>query len=81
MKKDEKVIIELLKILKVLFKIFLVDEIFKVDNFFDKFDFVKKNVGVYLVVEFVVYFLSKGNLLVEKYKYKGIIFLVGRIKI
>lgn len=62
------------------FKTFSVDEISKVDNLFDKSDFVK-NVGVYSVAEPVAYLLSKGNLLVEKHKYKGITFSVGRIKI
>ncbi|MDU1096373.1 MAG: cobalamin biosynthesis protein, partial [Clostridioides difficile] len=81
LKKDEKAIIELSKILKVPFKTFSVDEISKVDNLFDKSDFVKKNVGVYSVAEPVAYLLSKGNLLVEKHKYKGITFSVGRIKI
>ncbi|MBY2231180.1 cobalt-precorrin 5A hydrolase [Clostridioides difficile] len=81
LKKDEKAIIELSKILKVPFKTFSIDEISKVDNLFDKSDFVKKNVGVYSVAEPVAYLLSKGNLLVEKHKYKGITFSVGRIKI
>ncbi|HBF7898992.1 cobalt-precorrin 5A hydrolase [Clostridioides difficile] len=81
LKKDEKAIIELSKILNVPFKTFSIDEISKVDNLFDKSDFVKKNVGVYSVAEPVAYLLSKGNLLVEKHKYKGITFSVGRIKI
>lgn len=81
LKKDEKAIIELSKILKVPFKTFSIDEISKVDNLFDKSDFVKKNVGVYSVAEPIAYLLSKGNLLVEKHKYKGITFSVGRIKI
>ncbi|GMK92078.1 cobalamin biosynthesis protein [Clostridioides difficile] len=41
-KKDEKAIIELSKTLKVPFKTFSIDEISKVDNLFDKSDFVKK---------------------------------------
>ncbi|WKK92795.1 hypothetical protein Q0Y04_23870 [Clostridioides difficile] len=36
---------------------------------------------MYSVAEPVAYLLSKGNLLVEKHKYKGITFSVGRIKI
>ncbi len=81
LKKDEKAIIDLSRILKVPFKTFSIDEISKVDNLFDKSDFVKKNVGVYSVAEPVAYILSKGNLIVEKHKYKGITFSVGRIKI
>ncbi|MCC0783892.1 cobalt-precorrin 5A hydrolase [Clostridioides sp. ES-S-0108-01] len=81
LKKDEKAIIDLSKTLQVPFEIFSVDEISKVDNLFDKSDFVKKNVGVYSVAEPVAYLLSKGNLIVEKHKYKGITFSVGRVKI
>nr|UWI49944.1 cobalt-precorrin 5A hydrolase [Clostridioides difficile] len=81
LKKDEKAIIDLAKKLKVPFETFSIDEISKVDDMFDKSDFVKKNVGVYSVAEPVAYLLSKGNLIVEKHKYKGITFSVGRIKI
>ncbi|MCC0658291.1 cobalt-precorrin 5A hydrolase [Clostridioides sp. ES-S-0123-01] len=81
LKKDEKAIIDLAKKLKAPFKTFSIDEISKVDDMFDKSDFVKKNVGVYSVAEPVAYLLSKGNLIVEKHKYKGITFSVGRIKI
>lgn len=81
LKKDEKAIIDLAEKLKVPFETFSIDEISKVDDMFDKSDFVKKNVGVYSVAEPVAYLLSKGNLIVEKHKYKGITFSVGRIKI
>ncbi|MER0281887.1 cobalt-precorrin 5A hydrolase [Clostridioides difficile] len=81
LKKDEKAIIDLSKVLQIPFKTFSIDEISNVDNLFDKSDFVKKNVGVYSVAEPVAYLLSKGNLIVEKHKYKGITFSVGRIKI
>lgn len=80
-KKDEKAIIDLSKDLDVEFKTFSKDEISKVDYLFDKSEFVKKNVGVYCVAEPVAHILSDGNLIIEKHKYKGITFSVGRLKL
>ncbi|WP_092922222.1 cobalt-precorrin 5A hydrolase [Romboutsia sp. 1001216sp1] len=78
-KSDEKAIIDLASSLSVPFKTFSVDEISKVDHLFEKSEFVKKNVGVYCVSEPVAYLLSKGNLIIEKHKYKGITISVGRV--
>ncbi len=78
-KHDEKAIIDLSKYLSVPFKTISSEEISKVDDLFDKSDFVKKQVGVYSVAEPVAYILSEGNLLIKKHKYKGITISVGRI--
>ena len=65
--------------LSVPFKTVSTNEISKVDYLFEKSEFVKKNVGVYCVSEPVAYILSKGNLIIEKHKYKGITMSVGRV--
>lgn len=80
-KKDEKAIIDLSISLEVPFKTLSANEISKVDYLFDKSEFVKKNVGVYCVAEPVAHILSNGNLIVEKHKYKGITFSIGRLKL
>ncbi|RDY25789.1 cobalt-precorrin 5A hydrolase [Romboutsia weinsteinii] len=80
-KKDEKAIIDLSKYLGVTFKTLSAEDISKVDYLFDKSEWVKKNVGVYSVAEPVAHILSGGNLIIEKNKYKGITFSVGRAKI
>ena len=78
-KHDEKAIIDLAENLSVPFKTVSTNEISKVDYLFEKSEFVKKNVGVYCVSEPVAYILSKGNLIIEKHKYKGITISVGRV--
>lgn len=78
-KHDEKAIIDLAENLSVPFKTISANEISKVDYLFEKSEFVKKNVGVYCVSEPVAYILSKGNLIIEKHKYKGITISVGRV--
>lgn len=78
-KHDEKAIIDLSESLSVPFKTISANEISKVDYLFEKSEFVKKNVGVYCVSEPVAYILSKGNLIIEKHKYKGITISVGRV--
>lgn len=80
-KKDEKAIIDLSNDLDVEFKTFSKEDISKVDYLFDKSEFVKKNVGVYCVAEPVAHILSNGNLIIEKHKYKGITFSIGRLKL
>lgn len=80
-KKDEKAIIELSETLKAPFKVLSKEEISQVDDLFDKSEWVKKSVGVYSVAEPVAHILSDGNLIIEKNKYKGITFSIGRLKI
>lgn len=80
-KKDEKAIIDLSVSLDVPFKTLSAEDISKVDYLFDKSEFVKKNVGVYCVAEPVAHILSHGNLIIEKHKYKGITFSIGRLKL
>lgn len=80
-KKDEKAIIDLSVYLDIPFKTLSAEDISKVDYLFDKSEFVKKNVGVYCVAEPVAHILSNGNLIIEKHKYKGITFSIGRLKL
>lgn len=80
-KKDEKAIIDLSNALNVPFKVFTKEEISKIDYLFEKSEWVKKSVGVYSVAEPIAYILSDGNIIIEKNKYKGITFSVGRLKI
>lgn len=80
-KKDEKAIIDLAKFLDVKFKTFSVDEISKVDYLYEKSQWVKKNVGVYSVSDPVAHLLSEGRVIINKQKYDGITFSIGRIDI
>lgn len=80
-KRNEKAIIDLCESLQVPFKTISAEEIGKVDYLFDKSEWVKKNVGVYSVAEPVAHLLSGGNIIIEKHKYEGITFSVGRAKI
>ena len=80
-KKDEKAIIDLAKFLDVKFKTFSVEEISKVDHLYEKSDWVKKNVGVYSVSDPVAHLLSEGRVIINKQKYDGITFSIGRINI
>lgn len=80
-KKHEQAIIDLSEYLEVPFKTISAKDICGVDHLFDKSDWVKQNVGVYSVAEPVAYLLSNGNLIVQKQKYKGITFSMGRLKI
>jgi cobalt-precorrin 5A hydrolase len=78
-KKEEKAILDLSERLKVPFEIISIDDIHKVENKFDKSEFVKRSVGVYSVAEPVAFILSNKNLIVNKSKYKGITFAMGRV--
>ena len=80
-KKDEKAIIDLAKFLDVKFKTFSVEEISKVDHLYEKSDWVKKNVEVYSVSDPVAHLLSEGRVIINKQKYDGITFSIGRIDI
>ena len=44
-------------------------------------DWVKKNVGVYSVSDPVAHLLSEGRVIINKQKYDGITFSIGRIDI
>lgn len=80
-KKDETAFIQLSKNLQVPFETVKISEIQKIENRFEKSDFVKKSIGVYNVAEPVAYILSEGNLIVNKQKYKGITFSIGRMRL
>lgn len=80
-KKDEEAIITLSENLNVPFETISIEAIKKIEDKFEKSEFVKKNIGVYCVAEPVAYILSNNNLIVKKHKYKGITFSMGRLKI
>lgn len=80
-KKDEEGFIELAKTLQVPFEIIEISKIQTVENKFEKSDFVKKSIGVYNVAEPVAYILSNKNLIVNKQKYKGMTFSIGRMRL
>ena len=80
-KKNEDALINLSTYLNVPFKTFTAEEISKVENLYEKSDWVKQNVGVHSVAEPVAHLLSDGNLIIKKHKYNGITFSVGRINI
>ena len=58
-----------------------IEEISKVDHLYEKSDWVKKNVGVYSVSDPVAHLLSEGRVIINKQKYDGITFSIGRIDI
>ena len=78
-KKDEKCMIDLSKVLCAEFNLFDIDEICTCDYMFDKSEFVKKNTGVYSVAQPSAYLLS-GNVISDKYKNNGTTFAFGRMK-
>lgn len=80
-KKDEKAILDLSKKLDVSFKTISITEIEKIEDKFDKSEFVKKSIGVYSVAEPVAYILSNKNLIINKHKYRGITFAMGRVEL
>lgn len=80
-KKNEDALINLSTYLNVTFKTFTAEEISKVENLYEKSEWVKQNVGVYSVAEPVAHLLSNGNLIVKKHKYNGITYSIGRINI
>ncbi|GAA0224131.1 cobalt-precorrin 5A hydrolase [Metaclostridioides mangenotii] len=81
LKKDEKAINDLAKHLEVPFDTFSAEDISKVDELYERSEFVKKNVGVHSVSEPVAHIMSNGNLIINKHKYSGITFALGRIKL
>jgi cobalt-precorrin 5A hydrolase len=78
-KKDEKAILDLSEKLKVPFEIISINEIHKIEDKFEKSEFVKRSIGVYSVAEPVAYILSNENLIINKTKYKGITLAMGRV--
>lgn len=76
-KKDEKAIIEVARHFKSPLKIFSLEEINKVEDMFQKSDFVKKTIGVYSVSEPSAFLLG-GNLIVRKAKHNGITISISK---
>lgn len=79
-KAHEKAIIALAEKLGVSFHTLPREEIAKVHDLFEKSDFVKKTIGVWNVAEPSAYLLSGGHLWINKHKYQGITFAIGRIQ-
>ncbi|GAA0078405.1 cobalt-precorrin 5A hydrolase [Clostridium sp. CTA-5] len=75
-KKNERAIINLSKTLKCEFNTFSVEQIKKVEDKFEKSNFVLKNVGVYNVCEPCVD-LAGGKIIVNKIKDNGITLCIG----
>lgn len=75
-KKNEKAIIDLSKTLECEFNTFSVEEIKKVEDKFEKSDFVLKNVGVYNVCEPCVD-LTGSKIIINKIKDNGITLCIG----
>lgn len=76
-KKDEQGIIEACKYFKLPLKIFTKEEIQKVENKFEKSEFVKSKIGVYSVCEPCAYLLG-GQIVVNKKKVNGITIAVSK---
>lgn len=78
LKKDEVAMQALASYLEVPFEVFTKEEIIKVEALFPKSEFVKKNVGVYSVAEPVAYLMSHKTLMINREKYEGITFALGK---
>ena len=76
-KKDEDGIIEAAKYFNCPMKIFTIDEMQKVENKFNKSQFVKDTIGVYSVSEPSAYLLG-GRLITNKSKYNGITISISK---
>lgn len=76
-KKDEKAIIEGARWFKCPLKIFSLEEIEKVEDMFQKSDFVKKTIGVYSVSEPSAFLLG-GKLIIRRAKHKGITISISK---
>ncbi len=76
-KKDEVGLLEAVDLLGKRLEIFTIESIEKVEDMFDKSDFVKKTIGVYSVSEPVAYLLG-GNLIVKKAIHSGITLSIAK---
>src|SRR5699024_1984576 len=76
-KKDEKGIIDTAKYHNVPLKIFTIKDIRKVEDRFEKSQFVKDTIGVYSVSEPCAYLLG-GNIILAKSKYNGITISISK---
>lgn len=76
-KKDEVGLLEAVDFLGKELEIFTIESIEKVEDMFDKSDFVKKTIGVYSVSEPVAYLLG-GNLIVKKAIHSGITLSIAK---
>lgn len=79
-KKNEKGIFEAAEYFDIEVEIFSNEEIKKVENLFEKSQFVKDTIGVYSVSEPACHLLG-GELISRKEKYNGITISVGEIKL
>lgn len=76
-KKDEKGIIQTAKYYSSPLEIFSIEDIKKVEDKFQKSEFVKKTIGVYSVSEPSAYLLG-GDLLVKRAKHNGITISISK---
>lgn len=76
-KKDEKGIIETSKHFNCPLQIFTIEEIKKIEDRFNKSQFVKDTIGVYSVSGPVAFLLG-GHMLSEKSKYNGITISISK---
>ncbi|MDF2504266.1 cobalamin biosynthesis protein, partial [Clostridium sp.] len=77
-KKDEKAILELNKFLKADLKIFIREDIRKVQHKYKGSNFVEKSIGIRAVCEPCVE-LCKATLLTEKIRLSGMTLCIGKI--
>lgn len=76
-KKDEEGIIKASEYFKLGLKIFSLEEIEKIEDRFEKSQFVKDTIGVYSVSEPVAYLLG-GQLITSKERYQGITISISK---
>lgn len=76
-KKEEKGIIDTAKYYNLPLKIFTIKEIEKIEEMFEKSQFVKDTIGVYSVSEPCAYLLG-GNIILPKSKHNGITISISK---
>ncbi|SFE32955.1 cobalt-precorrin 5A hydrolase [Peptostreptococcus sp. D1] len=78
LKEDERCILDFSKKYGLEASFYKPEKIESVQAFYDKSEFVKKQVGVYSVAEPVCHIMCDGNIIVSKVKYNGITMAIGR---
>lgn len=78
LKKEERCILDFSKKYGLKTSFYKPEKIESVQDFYDKSEFVKKQVGVYSVAEPVCHIMCDGNIIVSKVKHNGITMAVGR---
>lgn len=78
LKNEERCILDFSKKYGLEASFYKPEKIESVQDFYDKSEFVKKQVGVYSVAEPVCHIMCGGNIIVSKVKHNGITMAVGR---